>query len=187
MPSRKSIPQKLRDEILQKCNNQCCICQKDGIQIHHIDGNASNNDEENLAPLCPNHHDEAGLNRQLGSRLSLKRIKMHRDKWYERVEAIKQGFNPNANAVQKLKNFVQFMGFAKVAWSKSFTSVDPSCREMKRNDIIDRVFSTNNAIELETRLSTVKYMYPEQLSDEENLRKFREVCTAFGLEYDDLM
>jgi hypothetical protein len=152
-----------------------------------LDGDASNNDKENLAPLCPNHHDEAGLKRQLGNRLSSRRIKMFRDRWYERVEAIRQGFNPDANAVQKLKNFVQLMGFAKVAWSKSFTSVVPSCGDMKRNEIIDRVFSTNNPIELETRLSTVKYMYPAQLSDEENLKKFKDVCTAFGIEYDDLM
>jgi hypothetical protein len=37
-------------------NYLCAACGGHGPQIHHIDGNNTNPDPENLIPLCPNHH-----------------------------------------------------------------------------------------------------------------------------------
>jgi hypothetical protein len=51
--------------IWEKYEGKCAICGwneinprtgKSPLQIDHIDGNALNNDEENLILLCPNHH-----------------------------------------------------------------------------------------------------------------------------------
>lgn len=51
--------------MLEKSNYCCEICgcnyinpfsHKTILEIHHIDGNYKNNEEENLQVLCPNHH-----------------------------------------------------------------------------------------------------------------------------------
>lgn len=36
---------------------KCCVCGWDLIvEVHHFDGNKTNNSPNNLIPLCPNHH-----------------------------------------------------------------------------------------------------------------------------------
>lgn len=54
--SRTQIPRKIRDQVLKEFNYRCAICGADQPHIHHIDENPSNNDPENLIPLCPNCH-----------------------------------------------------------------------------------------------------------------------------------
>ena len=55
----------IRRYLLNKVQNKCEICGFSGVnklsglsilQIHHIDGDASNNKEENLQVVCPNCH-----------------------------------------------------------------------------------------------------------------------------------
>ena len=37
---------------------ECAICGFDkAVAVHHVDENHSNNDPNNLIPLCPNHHE----------------------------------------------------------------------------------------------------------------------------------
>ena len=44
-------------EFYKKITSQCASCGFDKIvQIHHLDGNTRNNDEKNVAGLCPNCH-----------------------------------------------------------------------------------------------------------------------------------
>ena len=65
MRSATLISQHVRRYMLEKTHCSCEICgcnwvnPKSGkpiVEIHHIDGNAFNNKEENLQVLCPNHH-----------------------------------------------------------------------------------------------------------------------------------
>ena len=60
-----NIPEFVRNYLLQKANNKCEQCGFEGynsithnsiLQIHHINGDASNNLESNLQLLCPNCH-----------------------------------------------------------------------------------------------------------------------------------
>jgi hypothetical protein len=55
----------IRRYLFEKYDGKCQICgwnekntitQKIPLQIHHIDGDCTNNSEENLQLLCPNHH-----------------------------------------------------------------------------------------------------------------------------------
>lgn len=61
--SREPLPPDLREHILQRahyrCENPDCKEQVKP-EIHHIDGNNSNNNPRNLIALCPNCHDRAG-------------------------------------------------------------------------------------------------------------------------------
>lgn len=65
MRSATLISQHIKRYMLEKTGCSCEICgcnwtnPKSGkpiVEIHHIDGNAFNNKEENLQVLCPNHH-----------------------------------------------------------------------------------------------------------------------------------
>jgi len=53
---RKSIPAKVKETLLDEYNYRCAVCGGDRPHIHHIDETPSNNDVENLLPLCPNCH-----------------------------------------------------------------------------------------------------------------------------------
>jgi hypothetical protein len=46
----------IEDELLISCKHLCCICHSPFVTIHHIDGDHSNNDPDNLIPLCTTCH-----------------------------------------------------------------------------------------------------------------------------------
>lgn len=63
--ARKPIPPSSQTKVLLQARRRCCICfglNRDTSirqgQIAHLDGNASNNVEDNLAFLCFDHHDQ---------------------------------------------------------------------------------------------------------------------------------
>jgi hypothetical protein len=44
-------------ELYKKVTSSCTLCSFDKIvELHHLDENSLNNQEENLIGLCPNHH-----------------------------------------------------------------------------------------------------------------------------------
>ena len=186
MSKRVPLKESVKLEIISRCNNRCCICQAPFVQIHHIDGDPSNNDLDNLAPLCPNCHDQAGLKRPLSNRLTPERIKKLRNMWYTYCGKRKEGTNVGANALLKMKNFRRSVGWPADAWAKTFKSLDPSYEKLTVNEIIDRVFLTSNPDDLKTYLETVKHMYKNRLGNGDNLKKFKDVCNSFGIDYDDL-
>ena len=53
---RVAIPQKTQGQVLREFNHRCALCGAYNPQLHHIDEDPSNNDPENLLPLCPNGH-----------------------------------------------------------------------------------------------------------------------------------
>ncbi len=54
--TRERIPKAVREAVLREYNHLCAICRAPNPQLHHVDGDHSNNDPLNLLPLCPNHH-----------------------------------------------------------------------------------------------------------------------------------
>lgn len=59
--NRKSIPKEIRRKLLVFSRHECCICNNriGRNEIHHINGDPSDNREDNLIPLCPNCHTQA--------------------------------------------------------------------------------------------------------------------------------
>ena len=68
-------------------DSTCCVCRvrRKTIQIHHIDGNPSNNDFTNLAILCLEDHNSTQLKGGFGRRLDSDEIVEYRDDWINRV------------------------------------------------------------------------------------------------------
>lgn len=83
MKKRIKLSQAQKDAILFEFDKSCCICKdrNKSVQIHHIDGNPANNDLDNLAVLCLEHHDEAHIKGGLGAQTSPGLIKKYRDEW----------------------------------------------------------------------------------------------------------
>lgn len=53
---RNHIPRTVSDKVFAEYDHGCAICGGANPQLHHIDGDSSNNIEINLIPLCPNCH-----------------------------------------------------------------------------------------------------------------------------------
>ncbi|MEK6372695.1 MAG: HNH endonuclease signature motif containing protein [Acidobacteriota bacterium] len=173
-------------DVIGNANNRCCVCQTPFIQIHHIDSDPSNNDPGNLAPLCPNCHNQAHVTGNITLSLSASRITALRDRWYRYCEQRKDGAGVGPNAILKLKNFVRASQLAEYGWATTFASVDLAYKSMKRDDIIDHVFATTNRDDLVTYLATVKQMYQVSRRGADVVRQFEPVCHAFGIGYEEL-
>lgn len=89
MSQRESVPEKIRIKLFQWCSRHCCFCGKEcatSIEIHHIDGNHSNNEEENLIPVCFDCHAHLGHynpNHPRGNKYRPKEIKARREQIYD--------------------------------------------------------------------------------------------------------
>jgi len=53
---RVPIPKKISDAVFSEYSHRCAICGSSHPHLHHVDEDSSNNDPENLLPLCPNCH-----------------------------------------------------------------------------------------------------------------------------------
>lgn len=87
--NRIPVPEEDRAKILLWCARHCCFCGKactTNIVIHHIDGNPSNNDLDNLLPVCFDCHGELeryNPEHPLGTKYRHLEIKTRRDQIYE--------------------------------------------------------------------------------------------------------
>ena len=87
--TRVPIPEEIRAKLFLWCARHCCFCGKlctTNIEIHHIDGDPSNNDIDNLVPLCFDCHGEItryNPEHPIGSKYRHLEIKARRDQIYE--------------------------------------------------------------------------------------------------------
>jgi hypothetical protein len=89
---RVNISDDLAVEILFRHDRACCVCQERGkpVQIHHIDEDPSNNNEENLAVLCLECHDDTQIKGGFGRKLGAAQVTKYRDEWVRRISEIRK-------------------------------------------------------------------------------------------------
>lgn len=85
MSNRIQIPSKVVDNLMVMNRRICCICNEQGkhLHIHHIDGNHSNNDIENLAVLCLECHSRVTGDEGFGRRFTSNEVSLFKKKWEE--------------------------------------------------------------------------------------------------------
>ncbi len=81
MSKRPPIPPAIASQLLLANRHACCVCQHPHVQIHHIDGNTSNNGLANLATLCLPHHNDASMQIGLTKKLQSKDIQEYKAQW----------------------------------------------------------------------------------------------------------
>jgi len=83
-----SVPEPTRAKLFLWCARHCCFCGKactTNMEFHHIDGNSSNNAEDNLIPVCFDCHGELpryNPKHPKGSKYRDLEIKKRRDQIY---------------------------------------------------------------------------------------------------------
>lgn len=106
------------DEVLFKSRVMCTICALAGrqnlnVQVHHIDGNHSNDELDNLIVLCHDHHTKAQIDleiqQSMNRKLTPELLKRFRDAWIESCEEFgsSQQTTENGEFSQSLRNLEQ--------------------------------------------------------------------------------
>lgn len=84
---RNAIPPDIAAKVLFQSDRTCCICRVKGkpVQIHHIDGDKSNHDINNLAVLCLDCHTETQVSGGFHRKLDAEQIILYRNDWVSLV------------------------------------------------------------------------------------------------------
>lgn len=83
MKDRPTISVRVEAAVLFNNEHTCCICRQrwKDVQIHHIDGDKTNNAASNLAVLCLDCHSVATGTRGLGKRYSPLEVSRYKRNW----------------------------------------------------------------------------------------------------------
>lgn len=101
---RKNIPIPTQQRLKEKNLGVCCVCKERGLgtNFHHIDGDPSNNAEDNVAVLCVKEHDQHhrphAYDQSKHLELGQEKIKQLKQEWEQTVEECKSD-NPKIIAV----------------------------------------------------------------------------------------
>lgn len=79
--ARPPVPKDIERDALFRNQSSCCICQKTNVQIHHIDGNPSNNRSSNICVLCIEHHAQASSRSAMVKGLSPSLLRQYKRAW----------------------------------------------------------------------------------------------------------
>jgi hypothetical protein len=85
--NRTEIPSDLAAQVLFESDRTCCICRdrSRNIQIHHVDGNPSNNVDGNLAVLCFDCHRDTQIRGGFDRKIDAAQIALYKKDWLIRV------------------------------------------------------------------------------------------------------
>jgi len=106
--NRKLISSKIEREILFRNEATCCICGKSNVQIHHIDGNHSNNQLINLAVLCLDHHNQASSISSMTRGLKPSLVRKFKIDWEGRISRKRQLVRQNISKNKDEQTFIKF-------------------------------------------------------------------------------
>ena len=99
---RVTIPDDLAAKVMFASDRTCCVCrlEKQKIQVHHIDGDPSNNTFDNLAVICLYCHSDAHTNMAFVRNLTPELIQMYNSSWRD---IVKLKLRPSAEVPGKLE------------------------------------------------------------------------------------
>lgn len=101
---RPPIPRAILDEVLFRADHTCCICRAKGkdVQVHHIDGNNSNNNPGNLAVVCLDCHSKVTGARGLGRSYRQGEVRKYKRAWEQLVQWFRQIHRPQIRYKKEL-------------------------------------------------------------------------------------
>lgn len=87
--TRTPIPNELAAEVMFASDRTCCVCRDPNrkTEIHHIDGDPSNNDRSNLAVVCKDHQSDAHTIHAFARNLTPDVIRLYNQTWRAIVRA----------------------------------------------------------------------------------------------------
>src|SRR4051812_33274280 len=96
---RRAIPTRIVALVMRAVDMRCCLCEwrtelppRCRGQVHHIDGNPSNNRVSNLVWLCLTHHEEVGSKGQSTRRLPADAVREYRHELQDYLKRQREAF-----------------------------------------------------------------------------------------------
>ena len=89
---RVRVDNAIQDELAYRSKNICCACEKQNkpLQIHHINGDRTCNNIDNLALICLECHNQTLIRGGFAQQLTGSKVKKFRDELYKRVQKIRE-------------------------------------------------------------------------------------------------
>lgn len=89
---RTNVPTDKAAQLLFHNRHQCCVCHepRKAVHIHHIDEDSGNNDWDNLAVLCLDHHSDVTGSQGFGRNYSQEEILLFKQHWEAECESWRQ-------------------------------------------------------------------------------------------------
>jgi hypothetical protein len=108
---RVAIPARLTEQALFAADHTCCICRVAGkdVQLHHIDGNPSNNSADNLAVVCLDCHSRVTGTRGLGQPYRAGEVRRYKRSWDLQVQDRRRVHRPNAQHEKQLVSQIDLL------------------------------------------------------------------------------
>lgn len=105
MKERRRIPTEQSDRLLASNRHTCCVCRepRHPVERHHIDGNPSNNEWNNLAIVCRNCHGLVTAKGNLGANYTPGEVLHYKQIWEKRCAEAKDDIDSPIEEIQETK------------------------------------------------------------------------------------
>ena len=125
--TRVPIPGELAAEVMFASDRTCCVCRDPNrkTEIHHIDGDPSNNDFANLAVVCKDHQSEAHTNHAFARNLTPDIVRKYNESWRAIVRARLSLGGDQALTIEYQQQVLLHIGLAPHAWKVHYMSLYP--------------------------------------------------------------
>lgn len=121
--TRTEIPADTAAQVLFASDRTCCVCRKPEkpVQIHHVDENPANNDDDNLAVLCFDCHHETQIRGGFDRKLDAAQIVAYRNDWIGRVASKRDRMHGSKQAGALGTEILRFLKIAEISDEKSYS------------------------------------------------------------------
>jgi hypothetical protein len=127
MSERVEIPTELATRVLFASDRTCCICRNTQrkVQIHHIDGDPSNNDFDNLAVICFDCHSDAHSKVAFARNLSSDIIRLYNQSWREIVAVHLSPHGSSGTLREYTQEVLLDINLITYEWKNAYLSLHP--------------------------------------------------------------
>ena len=107
---RPKLPVAIEEETLFNADHTCCICREKNkdVVIHHIDGNRTNNDLDNLAVVCLDCHSRVTGVRGLGKSFKQGEVRRYKRSWDKQIRVSREVKKPKIYYKKELVSQIDF-------------------------------------------------------------------------------
>lgn len=112
---RTTIPNNTAVQLLFANRRRCCICReaRKPVHIHHIDEDPSNNEWDNLAVLCLDHHSDVTGNQGLGRNYTQAEISLYKENWEEQCARWRSNSEADTGSMREDETVEPIQSFTK--------------------------------------------------------------------------
>ncbi len=164
--ARVPIPKGIEADVLFRSDHRCSICAKQGINIHHIDGNRNNNKLKNLMVVCVSHHDVISSKSPMSKGYTPKELEKYRDDWHARIEKMRDSLSTTSES-----RLIRFDG--KDTGTVYLEVETNALREFQDRDTFEHLGFNWGSIDIFLDEDREKFLFDKPLTKLKDSRKIR--------------